>query len=66
MFERHYTVPELAKLWHVSDDTIRRMFKGEPGVIEIRLQRPGKRRYVVLRIPESVALRVYRRFTKAA
>ncbi len=62
VFEHHYTVNELAELWHVGDDTIRRLFKHEPGVIEIKMQKPGRRRYASLRIPESVALRVYRRF----
>jgi len=32
--ERHFSVGELASLWDLSEQTIRRMFAGEPGVIE--------------------------------
>ena len=31
--EKHYSVPELAKLWGLSERTIRRMFENEPGVL---------------------------------
>jgi hypothetical protein len=59
--EKHYSVPELARLWHLSEKTIRRMFENEPGVIvwgvaETRF----KRRYRTLRIPATVVLRVHR------
>ena len=64
MNERHYSVKELAALWHFSVSTVRKLFKGEPGVLI--LEGPGdgmphKRPYVTLSIPESVALRVYER-----
>ena len=32
-FERHYTVDELAELWGMSDDFVRRLFLNEPGVV---------------------------------
>jgi hypothetical protein len=60
--ERHYTVDEVAALWSLSRDSVRRMFLSEPDVPKIA--RPGgryKRSYVTLRIPESVLNRVYRR-----
>ena len=69
--ERHYTVPELEEQWNFSDDFIRQLFINEPGVIKIvRPEDPnrigkngkkGKRPYVTLRIPESVAARVHER-----
>lgn len=31
--ERHWTVAEVAKLWGVSKDTVRRLFAKEPGVL---------------------------------
>jgi hypothetical protein len=66
-FERHYSVRELAILWNLSDRTIRRMFVGEPGVVEWgACERRMKRAYKTLRIPESVARRVYRRLRKAS
>ena len=60
-FERHYSVDELASIWGVSDDFVRRLFLHEPGVVVFFKHRPGKRTYRVLRIPESVARRVHRR-----
>jgi hypothetical protein len=61
--EPHYTVSEIAEMWKLSVDTVRRMFGDEPGVLKIgQATRLVKRKYVrhhfVLRIPESVLLRV--------
>src|SRR6266436_2035039 len=33
--ERHYSVRQVAELWCWSDDTVRRRFRHEPGVIAI-------------------------------
>jgi hypothetical protein len=60
--QHHYTADQVAKMWNLSTDTVRRLFLGEDGVLKI--VRPGsryKRTYVTLRIPESVLNRVYRR-----
>ncbi len=61
--ERHYSVAEIAELWKLSVDTVRKLFANEPGLMVIGNgdPRPGTRRYRTLRIPESVVLRVYRR-----
>ena len=60
--ERHYTVSDLSKLWFFSENTIRRLFCHEPGVIKIARQPTRiKRGYTSLRIPESVAQRVHKR-----
>ena len=58
-----YTVKELAFLWNVSPETIRRLFAHEPGTIIFRLQRSGRRVYRTMRIPGAVALRVQQRMT---
>jgi hypothetical protein len=64
--ERHYTVAEVAILWNLSRDTIRRLFENEPGVVILTTAtRRGKRRYKTLRIPESVLLRVHRQNVNA-
>jgi hypothetical protein len=63
-FEQHFSVEELAELWKISDDFVRRLFLKEPGVVVFWRQRPGRRVYRTLRIPASVALRVHRRMTK--
>jgi hypothetical protein len=60
-FERHYSIDELASIWGVSDDFVRRLFLHEPGVVVFFKYRPGKRTYRTMRIPESVARRVHRR-----
>ena len=60
-FERHLSVEELAALWGMSEDFVRRLFLKEPGVVVFFNHQPGKRVYRTLRIPESVALRVHRR-----
>lgn len=58
--EKHYAVGEVADMWNLSDETIRRLFRDEPGVIKIGdEERRWKRSYFVLRIPESVVLRVH-------
>jgi hypothetical protein len=67
--ERHYTVGEIAQHLHVHEDTVRKLFSEEPGVLKIgeptRLLRGRgqkyKRRYFVLRIPQSVLVRVRER-----
>lgn len=64
--ERHYSASELATLWNLSADTVRRLFEHEPGVLVIGTE-PGKysrRRYTTLRIPESVVQRVHRRLSR--
>lgn len=65
--ERHYSVNELAVLWNLSKQTIRRLFLDEPDVIRIGEQDVRhKRAYVTLRIPESVVRRVHQRLSKSA
>jgi len=63
--ERHFSPRTLAELWGYSESTIRRRFQDEPGVVKIGSmgRRDGKRDYATLRIPESVARRVYREMT---
>ena len=64
--ERHYTVSELAEMWKLSTEFVRQIVCEEPGVTEWVRQAPGRRRYRVLRVPQSVAERLYRRaLTKA-
>ena len=63
--ERHYSVAEIAGLWNLSADAVRKLFQDEPGVLVLGGQSAHKRRYTTLRIPESVLKRVHRRMTKA-
>ncbi len=64
--ERHFTVGELAAAWNISEDKIREIFIGEPGVLNFG--KPASRRkrvYRPIRIPERVAARVYARLTNS-
>jgi len=65
-FEQHFEPSELAALWRLNSTTIRRMFQDHPGVLKIGKsnRRDGKRDYITLRIPKSVAERVYREKSK--
>jgi hypothetical protein len=63
--ERHYTPAEIAELWHLSAEEVRKIFGNEPGVLVIGNVKPhyGRRRYATLRIPEHVVERVHRRLS---
>jgi len=62
--ERHYAVAEIAALWNLSSDKVRELFEQEPGVLVIGDRNPrGKRRYRILRIPQTVVDRVYTRLS---
>ncbi|MGA8029383.1 MAG: hypothetical protein WB992_19755 [Bryobacteraceae bacterium] len=65
-FERHYSPKELAELWNLNECTIRRMFIDEPDVFVYGKEnrRDGRRDYVTLRIPASVAARVHGRLLR--
>jgi hypothetical protein len=67
--EQHFSPRDLTR-WGLSETKIRRLFEHEPGVLRIgepsrRVGRRLKRSYYTMRIPESIALRVYRRLTAA-
>jgi hypothetical protein len=62
--ERHYAVAEVAAKWNLSADKVRELFQNEPGVLVIGDRSPRhKRRYVTLRIPQSVLERVHSRLS---
>jgi hypothetical protein len=60
--EQHFSVAHVAKRWGLSEDTVRRLFENEPGVLVIEPPRGrfSRRRYRTLRIPESVIERVHK------
>ena len=62
--EKHFKPEELAEAWGVSTETIRSIFREEPGVLKIgKTGSRYKRGYVTLRIPTEVAERVHRRLS---
>jgi hypothetical protein len=62
--EKHYSQADLAKAWGISSESIRQIFREEPGVLRLGSD-GGKhtRSYVTLRIPQSVAVRVHARLS---
>ena len=63
--DQHFTVTQVAERWGLSDDSVRRMFEHEPGVLIIEPSRSrfSRRRYRTLRIPAVVVERVHRRLS---
>jgi len=60
--EPHYSVPQVAAMWHISEKTVRRLFDGEGGVLRWGSSETARKRgYQNLRIPQSVLIRVHHR-----
>lgn len=58
-FEKHYRIGELARIWGLGRETVRKLVKDDPGVIKIRMGR--KRCHTVYSVPESAARRIHTR-----
>jgi len=65
IIDKHYSPNFYAELWGVSADTVVRWFQDTPGVLKLNTaQARGKRQRVELRIPFSLAMRVYQERTR--
>jgi hypothetical protein len=65
--EKHYSTVAVAKLWSISPDTVRSLFRNVPGVVKIlRAETRFKRKYTTYLIPESVLQAVHAKLRKAA
>jgi hypothetical protein len=63
--EKHYSPKEISKLWGLSTDSVRRLFRNE-GVLLIpsrNSHRAKRANYTTMLIPESVAKRVHARYS---
>ncbi len=60
----HYRIGELAELWGLGRETMRKLVMDEPGVIKI--QQGRKKAHTTYSIPESVARRIHTRLSSAA
>ena len=61
---RYYSAREIAELLNLSQDSVRKLFQDEPGVLVLGDQSSKyKRRYTTLRVPDSVLRRVLRRMS---
>jgi hypothetical protein len=62
--EKHFSPAELSKAWGVSVETVRSIFREEPGVLKLgKTGTKSRRGYFTLRIPQQVAERVHRRLS---
>ena len=63
----HYSPQFYAELWGISASTVVRWFEDREGVLKLtKPARNGRRTRIELRIPFSVAMRVYRERTRGA
>ena len=62
-FEKHYRVGELARLWGLGRETVRKLVKDDPGVVKLRLGR--KKAHTIYSVPESAAHRIHTRLLNA-
>ena len=60
--EKHYRIGELAELWGLGRETIRKMLIDEPGVVKIRLGR--KKAHTTYSVPHSVARRIHNKLSR--
>jgi hypothetical protein len=58
-FETHYRIGDLARLWGLGRETVRKLVKDDPGVLKIRMGR--KKAHTFYSIPESEARRIHTR-----
>jgi hypothetical protein len=60
IFEPHFTAKQLAEHWGYAENTVFGWFRDEPGVLRSGDPSVRRRTRVAIRIPQSVAERVYR------
>jgi hypothetical protein len=63
-FEKHYRVGELARLWSLGRETVRKLVKDDADVLKIRMGR--KKAHTVYSVPESAARRIHARLLNGA
>ena len=63
-FEKHYRISDLARLWGLGRETVRKLVKDDPGVVKIRMGR--KKAHTIYSVPESAAHRIHTRLVNAA
>ena len=63
-FEKHYRIGDLARLWGLGRETVRKLVKDDPSVIKIRMGR--KKAHTIYSVPESAAHRIHTRLLNTA
>lgn len=65
--EQHYTPQQVATMWGISADTVRRLFEDDPAVLKISMPNllvRKRRPKISLRIPASALARVHHQQTR--
>ena len=62
-FERHYRIADLARLWGLGRETVRKLVKDDPGVVKVRMGR--KKAHTIYSVPVSAAHRIHTRLLNA-
>lgn len=57
--EKHYRIAELATLWKLGRETVRKLVMEDPGVIKVQLGK--KKSHTLYSVPESAARRIHTR-----
>jgi hypothetical protein len=63
-FEKHYRVGDLARMWGLGRETVRKLVKDDPGVVKVRMGR--KKAHTIYSVPESAASRIHTRLLNSA
>ena len=58
-FEKHYRIGDLARMWGLGRETVRKLVKDDVGVVKIRMGR--KKAHTIYTVPESAARRIHTR-----
>jgi hypothetical protein len=65
LIDPHFSPQFYAELWNTSDSTVIRWFRDLEGVLKLsKPSKNGRRTRIELRIPFSLAMRVYREKTR--
>jgi hypothetical protein len=62
-FERHYRIGDLARIWGLGRETVRKLVKDDPGVVKVRMGR--KKAHTIYSVPVSAAQRIHTRLLNA-
>jgi len=63
-FEPDYRIGDLARMWGLGRETVRKLVKDDPGVIKIRMGR--QKVHTVYSVPASAAQRIHTRLLNSA
>lgn len=60
-FQKHFRVNDLARLWSLSRETVRKIVAQDPGPGILRIRNGPKKSHTILVVSEAAAKRIYTR-----